>query len=96
MLPATVVGTVITSRGREPFALDVASGSVATGTFAAADPDLRLLGPAEKGAVERQVRQAVTDVLQVRVAELCCPRCDRWIDVALRPAEWSGDRCSRC
>jgi hypothetical protein len=96
MLPATIVGTVITSRGREPFALDSATGAVRTGTFAAPDRDLGLLGAGEKSAVERQVRSAVAGVRQVRVAELCCPRCDRWVDVARHPGDWAGDRCSRC
>ncbi len=95
MLPHHIVGSVITTRGAEPFALDAASGAVRTGGFESADPQQANMGPMEASAVDKQVRAAVIGVREVRIGAFQCPRCQRWVDVVRDPHAWAGSACSR-
>ncbi len=97
MLPAKLVGTVVTTKGPEPFILDTPSGQVALGRWAEPDRRQRHLGASERGAIEQQVRVELgSQVQQVRVGQYCCPSCQGWVNVEMTPEAWHGDRCSAC
>ncbi len=97
MLPAVLVGTVVTASGARPFALDTPTGKVTLGCWREPDTRQRQLGPAERGAIERQVRAELGSVVrEVRIGRYRCPRCDRWVDVETAPESWQGETCSRC
>jgi hypothetical protein len=96
MLPAIIVGSVVSARGVEPFVLDTPTGRVTTGRYAAADPPQGNMSREEKGAAERRVRAEISAVTEVRLGAFRCPRCERWIDVVKAPDDWSRNRCARC
>jgi len=96
MVPATIIGTVVTAEGAAPFELDTPSGTVTTGRYGRADPDQGLMGREACGAVERQVRSQLAGVVEVRVGRYRCPACGAWIDVVRRPKDWSGTSSASC
>ena len=95
MLPARIIGTVVSASGCQPFTLDTPSGNVTTGKYQDPDRDQGLLGSDEKKAVQRQVKAQLGEAREVRVGEYRCPKCDRWVDVS-KGRGWSGDKCDRC
>lgn len=96
MLPSTIFGSVITASGAKPFVLQVSSGDVALGRYAPANNRQASLARDVIANIERQVRTQVAGVSGVRIGCYQCDKCGRWVDVAARPNDWRGERCSRC
>ena len=96
MLPNTIVGSVVTSKGATPFVINTATGDVKTGTYAAADSGQRNMNSMEHGAVDKQVRAKVSGARDVKIGSYQCPTCQRWVDVVKKPNDWRGDHCAQC
>jgi hypothetical protein len=96
MLPSTIVGSVTTSRGNEPFVLDTPTGRVTTGKYREAHHHQAQMARDERSAAETQVRAQLSGVKEVRLGQYQCPKCQRWVDVVKDPAGWSGSKCARC
>jgi hypothetical protein len=96
MLPKTIVGSVVRSRGSEPFVLDVASGRVTLGRYGTPDPLQAQMAPDACRAAESQVRSQTGGRPDVRLGVFACSVCSRFVDVIREAGRWREDRCDRC
>lgn len=94
MLPATLVGTVVTPGGPQPFVLDTATGNVTVGRYEAMNSHQANLAPDAEKAAMRQVERKVKGAREVRLGAYHCGSCGRWIQLAT--GGWSGEQCSTC
>ena len=90
MLPSILVGSVVSDSGEAtPFVLRTATGKVELGSCQLPDRLQAKLPQETRQAIQQQVRdQLEMQIREVRVGQLHCSECGRWIDVERHPKRW--------